>query len=333
MSSSAHCYPCEMAFSFTTIWVVAFVAALSLPGVLLGGGKSSESPESVVRTYAPFLLPTTGAAIVTIHGSDEVCTTTSPNSFATICTASRTAATKSHFAALRMSGFFDILCAGTWTLYSAIQSNAGSRLWFGTVDTNYIQGATEGGIVTTLSVARIIDSTCFAAIVILIWNTFCGACFRASQRAGDPQHREDPSQSGNVCTGNSVRFRAVPHSIFNFLLFLMVIVSLFRGGSAQQVRYVRVTAAATQGYFQISYLCVCNSIGTCDESNNQLSKDKAVTASSLYSGSDATQVTKGTAGTRTCCNVCQLTFFTTFLLLLAQVFLIIVMMLSNPCRD
>jgi len=315
------------------MWVVAFVAALSLPGVVLGGGKSS--PESVVASYAPLLLPTTGAVIVTIYGSDGACTTTSPNGFATNCTASRPAATKSHFATLRMSGFFDILCAGTWTFYSAIQNNDESRLWFGTVstmvvDTNHIQGVTERDTMTALSVARIIDSMRLAAIAILIWNTFCGACFRASQRSGDPQHREDPNQSGNVSMNNSGRCRPVPHSIFNYLLFLVVIVILFRGGSAQQVRYVRVTAAATQSYFQISYLCVCNSIGNCDDSNNQLSKNKVATASTTYPGSDATQVTKGIAGIRNFGNVCLLSLCTLLSPpLCAQDF----MMLSNPRCD
>jgi hypothetical protein len=156
--------------------------------------------------------------------------------------------------------------------------------------------------VTTVSAARIVESMCIAAAFILIGNLFRGAHCRASQRAGDPQQNSDDlNKSRNVNTdeSNPGCCRVVPHSVFSSLLFLVVIICLFRGGSAQQVRYVRVTADAAQQVMTISYLCVCDNVGACDESSNQLSKDKAVTITgAVWPGSDATQVTKGVAGTR-----------------------------------
>jgi hypothetical protein len=169
--------------------------------------------------------------------------------------------------------------------------------------------------VTTISAARIVESMCIAAAFILIRNVFRGAHCRASHRAGDPQqHSDDPIKSRNVNIDNSANSgccRVVPHSIFKSLLLLMVIISLVRGGSAQQVRYVRVTADAAQQNLQISYLCVCDNVGACDEKSNQLSKDKVATASHTSHG-DPTQVTKGTAENRACCSVCYSAIFTTF---------------------
>ena len=171
---------------------------------------------------------------------------------------------------------------------------------------------TGTGTLTTMSAARIVESMCRAAAFILIRNVFRGAHCRESQRAGEPQqHSDDPNKSQNVNKSNPGRCRVVQHYIFKSLLFLVVIISLLRGVSAQQVRYVRVTADAAQ-YLQISYLCVCDNVGACDENSNQLSKDKVATATSTYPGSDATQVTKGTAGNRNFGNVCHSAFFTTF---------------------
>jgi hypothetical protein len=186
--------------------------------------------------------------------------------------------------------------------------------------------------VSILSTVRIIESMCFAAIVALICNTFRGTCCRASQRAVGQLHRDDPNKSGSINTDkpNYSRCRVMSRSIRNSLLFLVVIISFFRGGSAQQVRYVRVTAAATEAYLQISYLCVCDSINACDENSNQLSKNKVATASTTYSPSDAAKVTQGTAGLRNFGNVCQSALFTPFLpLFCAQV----LMMMSNSLYD
>ena len=168
------------------------------------------------------------------------------------------------------------------------------------------------GTSAKLSAARIIQSMCFSAAFILIRiaaDVFRDARCRAPQGVGEPQLRDDPIKSRHVNSGKS---RVVPHSIFSSLLFLVVIISLLRGGSAQQVRYVRVTADAAQNYLAISYLCVCDNVGACDENSNQLSKDKVATATSTLTGSDATQVTKGTAGNRNFGNVCHSAFFTTF---------------------
>ena len=173
---------------------------------------------------------------------------------------------------------------------------------------------TGTGTLTTMSAARIVESMCIAAAFILIRNVFRGARCRESQRAGEPQqHSDDPNKSRNVNKSNPGRCRVVPRYIFKSLLFLVVIISLFRGGSARQVRWVRVTAAAAQYDLQIASLCVCDDVGACDNSNNQLSKDKVATATSSCCGSDASQVTKGTLGNRACCSVRYSAFFTTFL--------------------
>ena len=174
---------------------------------------------------------------------------------------------------------------------------------------------------TTMSAARVVESMCITAAFILIRNVIRGAHCRASQRAGEPQQRsDDMNKSRNLNKSNPGCCRVVPHSIFKFLLFLVVIISLVRGGSAQQVRYVRVTADAAQQNLQISYLCVCDNVGACDENSNQLSKDKVATATSTYDISDAKQVTKGIAGNRNYGDVCHSAFFTTFPSLLRPFF-------------
>jgi len=174
--------------------------------------------------------------------------------------------------------------------------------------------------VTTMSASRIVESMCIAAAFISIRNVFRGAHCRASQRAGDPQqHSDDLNKSRNVNKSNPGCCRVVPHFIKSLLL-LVVIISLLRGGSAQQVRYVRVTADSAQQFLQISYLCICDNVEACDENTNQLSKDKVATATSTYGLSDASQVTKGTAGNRGYGNVCHSAFFTTFPSLLRPFF-------------